>query len=54
MKITFDLNDKLLAGIKKHSKGKTINEIANLALDNYVKKLEENNLNIKINIEDEN
>ena len=49
MKMTIDLDDKLLADIKKYFKGKTLSEVADLALINYVKKLEAENLNNKLN-----
>jgi hypothetical protein len=54
MKMTIDLHYNLLAFIKKYCKGKTINKVVSLALVNYVAKREENNLNIKLNTEDEN
>ena len=47
MKMTIDLDDKLLADIKKYFKGKTISEVADLALINYIKKLETEKANKK-------
>ncbi len=35
--MTIDLDDKLLANIKKYFPGKTLSEVADLALINYLK-----------------
>ena len=49
MILTIDLDDKLLTDIKKYFKRKTLNEVANLALVNYVKGFEVKNLNNRLN-----
>ena len=52
--MTIDPDDKLSADIKKYFKGKTLSEVADLVLINYVKQLETENLNNKLNKKNEN
>jgi len=49
MKMTIDIDDKLLADIKKYFKGKTVSEVTDLALINYNQKLETEKTNKKLN-----